>query len=505
MNRKYQIILGTLITLLLFGGFCFGQKTPTQITILHTNDIHGSYLPQVATWEKDKPMVGGFTALDYYVKQNRQGTERSLLLDAGDLMTGTLICDKEYQGAYGGALIAMMNKVGYQGWVFGNHDFDKGIDNLTSLMDMAQFPVVCANFERQNQPFAREAYHIYDLKGLRVGVIGLTYFPMVGMVPPEKLDGYDSTDPVATVNSIVPQIDSLTDLIIVLSHLGIEGDRDLASRTSGVDLIVGGHSHTRLDTLELVNRVLIAQSGSNCRNLGRIDLIVAGDSVMSHTSKLIPLYTKGITPDPQVAGLVDSFKTEIDKEYGVVIAQLKQDLQGQYRAESNIGDWIADAMKNRMKTDVAFLNSGGIRKNLNAGPVTKMDVYEMLPFDNKVVTFSLTGFQLTQIAEHNIGLEQGSYQGSLQMAGLSYTWKEEEGRPRLVEVNVNGVPVESEKVYTACSIDYVADSNSDKYFGFKVTDIKPTGLGLTQLILEAAQNAGTIDLKIEGRAKKIQE
>jgi 5'-nucleotidase/UDP-sugar diphosphatase len=501
--NKNRIILSIILAVILFGGSCLGQQTPTRITILHTNDIHGHYLPEVATWEKDKPMIGGFTALDYYVKQQRQGTERSLLLDAGDLMTGTLICDMEYDSVYGGALINMMNEIGYQGWVFGNHDFDKGADNLRGLIRLARFPVFCANFVRQDQLFAKEPYHIYDLNGLQVGVIGITYHPMVGMAPPEKLDGFVSTDPIATVNAAVNQIDSLTDLIIVLSHLGIENDRRLAQNTRGVDLIIGGHSHTRLDTLERVDGVLIGQAGSNCRNLGRIDLTVAGDTVMAYDGKLIPMYTEGITPDPQIAALVDSFKTEIDKEYAVVIADLKQNWQSQYRAESNIGDWFTDAMKDRMKTDVAFLNSGGIRKNLDAGAVKKMDIYEILPFDNKIVTFNLTGRQLIQIAKHNIGLERESYQGSLQIAGLSYTWREGANGPKLLEVKINGAPLDTSKVYSVCSIDYVADSNADKYFGFTVSGIDNTDLGLTQLVLEAVQNAGTIDSKIEGRMKKL--
>ncbi len=508
--KKNVILLSAFIVMLLIGGSCLSQQNPTKITILHTNDMHGSYLPSVATWEKEKPMIGGFTALDYYVKQERGKSERSLLLDAGDLMTGTLICDIKYDGAYGGALIDMMNTIGYQGWVFGNHDFDKGADNLRNLIKMAQFPVYCANFIKMvdnGAPllFAKEPYHIYQIDGLRVGVIGLTYHEMVGMASPDKLDGFVSIDPIPAVARYVAEIDSATDLIIVLSHLGIERDRAMAQTIGNkIDLIVGGHSHTRLDTLERVNGVLIAQTGSNCRNLGRVDLTVAGDTVMAYNGKLIPMYVNGITADPKIAALVDSFKTVIDNEYAVVIAQLQEKWETQYRAESNIGDWFADAMKNRMKTDVAFLNSGGIRKNLDAGPVRKMDIYEILPFENKIVTFALTGRQLIKIAEINIGLERDSYQGSLQIGGLSYSWQDEAGKPKLVSVTVNGVAIDSNKVYSATSIDYVAKANSDKYFGFEVSDIKDTELGLTQLILEAVQNAGgTIASKIDGRMKKL--
>jgi len=481
-----------------------GQSSPQKMTVLHTNDMHGAYLPGQAAWMPEKPMIGGFVALDYYVQQERAKSGKALLLDAGDLMTGTLICDMEYQGAQGGALVAMMNEIGYNGWVFGNHEFDKSAANVRNLLKIAKFPVFCANFYKDNAPFVPDAYHIYDLDGLRIGVIGLTYHQMVGMAPPEKLDGFVSIDPAAAVNRVVAQIDSLTDLIIVLSHLGIDNDRELTANIKGVDLIIGGHSHTRLETPEKVNGVIVAQAGSSCRNLGRIDLTVAGDSVMIYEGRLIPMLIEGISPDPELSALVDSIKTEIDKKYAIVIARLELDWETQYRAESNIGDWLTDALRARMNTDVAFLNSGGIRKNLPAGPVTKMDIYEILPFDNRVVTFSLTGKELLRVAEHNVGLEQGSYQGSLQLSGLSYGWKGDSANIELNDVRVNGAPIEPERIYKVASIDYVAEANAERYFGFTPSSgLNQAGIGLTELILQAVEKAGVIVSKIDGRAKKL--
>jgi len=506
MKKRYMIrqALAALLVVISLSCSSNAQNTPLKITILHTNDMHGSYLPSEATWLDGKPQISGFVALDFYAHREKALTERSLLLDAGDLMTGTLICDMQYDGAYGGALIKMMNMVGYEGWVFGNHDFDKGASNVRKLIGLAKFPVYCANFVKGDTLFAKEGYHIYDVNGLRVGVVGITYHRMVGMAPPEKLDGFVSIDPAPVVNEIVKEIDPQTDLIIVLSHLGIESDRELAKNVTGVDMIVGGHSHTRLETPERVNGVLIVQTGSNCRNLGRVNLTVAGDSVMEYSGELIPMLTKDVTPDSELSALVDSIKSEIAKKYGVVIAQLKDNWETEYRSESNIGDWLTDAIRRHMGTDVAFLNSGGIRKNLNAGPVTKMDIYEILPFDNKMVTFSLTGAELTKIALHNIGLEKDSYQGSLQLSGLSYSWKGTSDIPRLVEVKVNSVPIVPDTVYSVATIDYVAEANAEKYFGFAVTDIKETGLGLTQLVLEEVQKAGEISSKIDGRVRKIE-
>jgi 5'-nucleotidase / UDP-sugar diphosphatase len=326
----------------------------------------------------------------------------------------------------------------------------------------------------------------------------------VGMAPAEKLDGFVSLDPVPVVQKMVNEIDLQTDLIVVLSHLGIDNDRELAQSVKGVDLIIGGHSHSRLEVPERDNGVLIVQTGSNCRNLGRIDLTIAGDSIMAYDGKLIPLFTKDINPDPSLAAFADTFKTEIDKEYAVVIAQLKQPWETQYRAESNIGDWLTEAMRNHLRTDVAFLNSGGIRKNLEAGPVRKKDIFEILPFDNKLVTFTLTGAELLRIAEKNVGLESNSYQGSLQIAGLTYCWSGDSTSFKVVDARVNGVPLEPTKTYNVGSIDYVAHSNADKYFGFEPQHLHDTEEGLTQAVLDEVTRAGVIDSKIEGRIKKVQ-
>ena len=506
MTRKFFAVR-TLAVVLIIGFIltCFSaaQKTPLKVTLLHTNDMHGSYLPANASWLKEKPEIGGLGALDYYVKKERLGSERSLLLDAGDLMTGTLICDLKYHGVYGGSLINMMNGIGYDGWVFGNHDFDKGARNLRGLIDIAEFPVFCANMVKGSENFVDEPYHIYDLNGLRLGVIGITYHPMVGMAPMEKLDGFVSLEPAAVVNKMVSVIDSLTDLIVVLSHSGVDNDREMARQIKGVDLIIGGHSHTRLETPEMVNGVIIVQAGSNCRNLGRIDLTVAGDSVMEYSGRLIPMFTEDIKVDPTLASMIDSLKGEIDKEYAVVIAELKDSWESEYRSESNIGDWFTEAIRRRMNTDVAFLNSGGIRKNLPAGPIRKMDIFEILPFDNKLVTFNLTGAELLKIAGMNVGLESNSYQGSLQIAGLSYCWRGDSSNFELSDVQVNGIPIDKARTYTVASIDYVAISNGDKYFGFAPSNIRQTEESLNQAILEAVSEAKVINSKIEGRIKKL--
>jgi len=152
---------------------------PKQITILHTNDIHASFLPHEAYWIRTtpKPLVGGFNELAFVVDSIRQTRTASILLDGGDLMTGHPITDRVYEGAEGGALVEMMNLIGYEGWTPGNHDFDISYANFLKLVKIAKFPVFTANLvdEVTGLPVTKKEYIIVEKNGLRIGIFGIMY------------------------------------------------------------------------------------------------------------------------------------------------------------------------------------------------------------------------------------------------------------------------------------------------------------------------------------------
>jgi 2',3'-cyclic-nucleotide 2'-phosphodiesterase (5'-nucleotidase family) len=481
---------------------CSCAEQPKQITLLYTNDMHAHFLPAPAL--RDKPPLGGFVALDYYVRQQRGLAPNSLLLDAGDLMTGNLICDMDYKGAEGGILIEMMNMIGYDGRVFGNHDCDKQIGNLRKMNELAKFPTLCANFKDSlGHDFTNEEYHIYNVNGVRIGVIGLTYYPMAGMANPSSLLGFNSLDPIETANKIIPQIDSMTDLIVLLTHIGIENDRELARNTKGADIIVGGHSHTRLDTAEVVNGVLIVQGGSYARYLGKLDLVVANDSVVAHKDTLIALTVKDLQPNPRLQTIVDSFATEIDAKFAIPIGTLKNDWTAGRGPESNVGSWLAEAIRAKTGADIGIVNSGGIRRDIPAGPITLKDIYEMLPFDNYVTSFTCTGADLLKIFGGDVENEAGSgNHGALQISGAQYAFKMEDGKTTIVDPTVGGQKLDPAITYKVTTIDYVI-SNKDKYLHFDPLNISGTETLMSDMIIEAIKKAGVIDSKIEGNIRKI--
>lgn len=493
-----------LFILLLVGSYNFiFAGEPVSLTILHTNDMHGHYLPSKATWLDQEPDIGGFEALSYYVKRERDRAANSLLLDAGDFMTGSMICDIKYQEAYGGALVAMMNRIGYDGMIPGNHEFDISVTNFRALENIAEFPVFCANMAKGNEPLTEKAYHIYDVDRLKVGVVGITYHQMRGMVSDPNLEGYDSIEPEKIMDSLISEMDTVTDVIIVLSHMGLDYDRHLAQTTEGLDLIVGGHSHTELQDPETVDGVLIVQAGSECRFLGRIDLSVEDDSVVDYHGELIPMLTENIQPDSEVSAMVSHFSSEIDGLYGKVIGKLKDRWENVHGKESIIGDWVSDVLRKRLYTDLAIINSGAIRKDLGPGDITVRDILEMLPFDNEIVTFVCSGRKLRSIAEQNISYQAEGYIYPLQISGMTCSWHKTDSGNKIVELLIDGEPVDTNRIYTVASLDYVVIYNSIRYFGFKVKAFIKTSYRLPDLVIKEIEGTGISENKTGDRFREI--
>lgn len=510
MKNITRNVLLFLIVAILSLAACAPANTPREITILHTNDIHGHFTPDPASWLEGNPPVGGFAAMDYYIQAERADAGNSLLLDAGDIMTGNLICKKKYEGAYGGALIEMMNMIGYDCMTIGNHEFDdqgndlSAIENIHKLEQLANFPFLCANMiDSSGNDFGTPHYEIYEINGLRIGVIGITYHQMLGMASAENLEGFYTTDPAEKVNEIVGYIDDKTDLLIVLSHLGYENDIELAKHIDNVDVIVGGHSHTRLTEPDKVNGVLIVQAGSYNHNLGRLDLTVAGDTVQSYSGRLITPMVEGTQAQPELQALIDSFAVLIETEYGAIIGQLDQDWRNAYSEECNVGDWLTDAMRKQTGADIAFLNSGGIRANIPAGPISKKDIFELLPFQNYLETFEVTGEELKSIVQENANAQRLETHGILQLSGLTYGWKKTGDNIKVSNIKINGKPIEDSKTYTIASVDYVI-SNYNRYYGVEPRDIHNTGKILADVIIDEIIKTGTIESSTEKRIIRIE-
>ena len=301
LYRKYWLQALTSLLIALLCVSC-SHSQPKSLTILHTNDIHASFLPHEAFWMRSdpKPMVGGFRELWWMVDSIRKAKGEVLVLDGGDVMTGSPISEIDYDGSTGGALFEMMNNIGYDAWTIGNHDLDISQENLRQHTAILRFTTLSANLTDTlgNFPFNNKEYTIVNKSGLRIGIIGLMTPDLFNVTNTNNLRGLSVHSPVETAQRLIDKIQDQCDLVVVLSHEGVDVDSTVAAGTHGLNVIIGAHSHTRLKTPKVVNGVIICQTGSNCENLGEVGLTVENKKVTHFEGKLHANQPAGYDPSP---------------------------------------------------------------------------------------------------------------------------------------------------------------------------------------------------------------
>jgi 2',3'-cyclic-nucleotide 2'-phosphodiesterase (5'-nucleotidase family) len=476
------------------------QSQQHTLTILHTNDMHAKFIPHQAFWVKSdpKPMVGGFNELAYVVDSIRAATSATLLLDAGDVMTGNPISDMEYKGAQGGALFEMMSRIGYDASSPGNHDLDISQENLRGLVQIATFPSLSANLVNDEGKFSlgNRDYTIIERGGLKIGIFGLMLQNLAGMVNQNNIVGVKVLSPIETARRIIAELEPKTDCIIALTHQGVDDDSTLAEGVTGLDVIIGGHSHSRLKRPRVVNNVVIAQAGVDCENLGVLDLTIENKRVVKHNGQLLQLWAyEGRTT--RLSPFIDSLRTEIDKEYSEVIATLKDDWK-RGTGETGIGNFVTSAMVEAAGAEVGFTNNHGLRKDLVAGPLTKRDLYEVLPFRNVLATFQISGKDLRSIMMYYL-----TKKPAVQITGVMCQWRRTDGGDiEIVKLEVNGKPVDDGRMYICATSDFFA-GQSEGYIGREIE--RP--VFLHQTVFEAVENAArktkVITSTIENRFQEI--
>jgi len=500
MHRKPSRIQSAAIFALL-GVVCLWSTLLAgdgEVVILHTNDIHGAFLPRQANWIESRPIIGGFAPLSSAIAIERSRDGAMLLLDAGDFMTGNPITDLLVDGVKGGAMLEFFDLMRYDAMTLGNHEFDLGIGNATKLVAASKVPIISANlwitesggkFENStDELLTGKGWEIFDVAGVRVGVIGLMMENLATEISKSQMDVIRVTPPAEEVRHVVEQIDPSTDVIILLTHEGYAEDQRLAAEVNGVDVIVGGHSHTPVELPKKFNNVIVVQAGAYCRYLGRLWVKVEHDEVTEFDGKLIPLWADSLQPTPEAAAFVEKYQGIIGQEFGGVIATLDEDWTRDSYQESALGDWLADRLREYGQGDFAVVNSGGIRKDLLKGPITVMDIKEMLPFANRVVSFECTSSQLSTLVTTNAKAGFSQRSEILQVSGLSYRIDASTGKP--TDIIVNGKSLDPAKKYKGISVDYVAVSQAGRYFGFTPDQHKDLGVAFTDMIIRDVTERG---------------
>lgn len=258
-------------------------KTPKRLLILHTNDTHSTVMPLNKNLaDKTKADRGGFLRREVMVADERQKDPELLLFDSGDFSQGSA-----YYSLYKGDVeVELMNRMGYDAATIGNHEFDFGMDNMARLFRMAKFPIVCANYDFTGTPCEGlvKPYVVLKRKGVRIGVFGLA--PMLeGLVSPHNCTGVKYLDPGETARRMVDVLrkKEKVDVVVCLSHLGWDStpqsDGEMLRAASGIDLVLGGHSHTYMEQMEYVadksgRKVPVDQNGKHGIWIGRLEVVV---------------------------------------------------------------------------------------------------------------------------------------------------------------------------------------------------------------------------------------
>ncbi len=478
---------------------------PWNLTLFHTNDTHSYFLPRPAVWRDDGKMVGGVIPLAWHLDDQRKTTTVDLFVDAGDFMTGNPVCNLEEDGVPGVAVARMMTQLGYDAGVIGNHEFDIGRENITALVPYFGFPLFAGDIvDDKGRPVFRREPLIITKGDLKIGILGFSCNGMEEVVAPSRLSGLAMVDQAEVALKLVADIDHKTDLLILITHNGVDGDKELARRLegSGIDIIVGGHSHSRLKEPVLESGILIVQAGSKMTNLGRLDLKVEDDRVVEYNGRLINLWSDGTYADKKLTDLVVGYENQILADFGQTIGVASRTLK-KGRGESNLGNWLADVMRENADADVGLVNSGGIRKAMREGPITALDIHEMLPFANALVVAELTDRQLAAVIQKNADTAVGGKHGILQVSGISYTYRRapDGETAEVLEILVGGQPLAAGGVYRVAMPDFVA-MMANVYLNIEMPPVEDTGITMAAAAIRSVVLAGTISAEVEGRIKE---
>lgn len=459
-----------------------------KMTILHSNDMHGDFLAEQAAGGGE--LIGGLPLLSGYINKVRAEEDNVLFVIAGDMVQGSII-DSDFKGV---STIEIMNYLAPDVVSLGNHEVDYGLPHLLFLEKIANFPIVNANL--YIKPFNKRMmrpYYVKDVAGFDVLFTGILTEKVMDSIKLDELVGTfvsleEASSEVGRICNAFKNDD--IDLTILLTHIGFESDKELAAMLDpawGVDMIIGGHSHTLLNEPELVNGVLIVQAGTGTNQIGRFDIVVDDDtnSIVDWKWRLIPIDEHIAEPDMKLMEFIDSFKDVVDRKYGVVISKLTRKHTHPLReVETDLGDLMADALAELLMTDVMLLGAGSVRVKEMGPVVTLMDLRSCFPYDDAVERFTVTGATLERMFAHWMRTENRDGEGECYQVNAAVRAVYDDTAHALVSLSVNGAPVDEAATYTVALQSYHAAS-SKAYLD--VTREELEAAGPSKLVTTSAQ------------------
>ena len=499
-----------------------------KTVILHSNDVHGmktvSYVDS-KTGETKTKTVGSLEQYAYIAALKAEYEAKGakvIVADAGDYSQGSPYVSFT-KGANG---VAMMNAAGYNVATLGNHEFDYGYDQLVNNLKSANYKTVCCNILGEDGSKLFDGSTVITIGDLKVGFIGVNTPETQTKANPALIKGLKwlaGDDMIKAVNDEAAALKDKADVVVVLSHLGVDSESapnrstDLWAGVKGVDFIIDGHSHSVMTAGK--GGEPIQSTGTAMANVGVITIDNEAKKIVDNKNINTVDFAK---PDETVLAKAKELMEPVDKELNVVFAKSEVDLNGtkgddkgaigNRNGETNLGDLITDAMLWKAMNDinlnvdlrnvVAITNGGGIRASINKGDVTKKDINTVLPFGNTLSVVYVTGDKLLEALEASTYCSPTPVGGFPQVAGMTFaisadvkydanentypgsTYYGPNTIKRVDILEVNGLPFDPDATYAIVTNNFSA-AGGDTYYTFAASEINiDTGLPLDEVVME---------------------
>ena len=480
-----------------------------KLTLLHSNDLHGDFLAE----EVDSQLIGGVSMLSGYVNKVRNEEKNSIYCIAGDMFRGSII-DSEFRGI---STIEIMNMLAPDVVTVGNHEIDYGIAHLLFLEKCAKFPIINANLRiTTNNARLFPSHHIIEVDGMKILFIGILTDTVISMAKKEMLVGN-----FVTINDAVTEIECICnaynsfdiDCTVLLTHIGFEEDKLLAAQLDsalGVDIIIGGHSHTFLEKAEKVNDILVVQAGTGTDQIGRFDLEINTDSnsIQSFEWKSIPITNELCPRDLALEKVLNSYKSAAEEKYSRLVTRLKRQLtHPSWYQETELGGFLADILQESLRLDLMLVGSGSIRVT-EMGPIVLFsDLTECLPYDDSAIALWVTGTQLKKMILFMLRDEvwNGNHCEFFQFSeGVRVVY--DKANHIFKEFSLHGKSIEDEKIYKL-GLQYYFYLNMADFFSVSHEEVAQNGkprrvaTSCREVLDEYMSTHQNLDHHISGRLK----
>jgi len=484
-----------------------------SIRVLSTTDFHGAILPG-RDRRANRPL-GGTAALAGWIARLRdENPEGTVLVDGGDWFQGTMISNL----AFGRPVVEQMNALGYAAAAIGNHEFDWTADTLAKRVHEMHFAALGANMlqvKNGKRPAWVRADTVVTRRGVKIGILGLCYPLTPTVTLARNVTAYKFVDDSTTAVNLVPALrkQGRADVVVGIGHIPGNADSTgkatgdigrLARGVPGVDVWFGGHSHNRVNGRAGDIPAMIA--GALGEVVGVCDMRVdpVAHKVIDRRWRLVVTYGDRMTPDPEWQERIDRWNAGVASIAAEPLGKSAARLTRGRGNEGTIGDFVTDAMRGPAQADIALQNSGGLRADLAEGTITRASIYEIMPFDNTIVTMKLTGAEVIKVLED--GLRTGRV---TQVSGVRYAFDNK--RPagsRITEIKAgDGGAFDTTRVYTLAANNFMADGGDEMSTLSRGLDKKDTRIlvrdAMEQFVKERCAGGKSLEYKLDGRITRI--